>query len=167
MKLIFLFTIIPFLLFSQNSNDKLFQISTIDALMQGIYEGDKDVKFLLTKGNTGIGTYNQVDGEMLVNEGSIYQIKHDGSVVTPADTLKIPFAVVKDFNPDTTINLKSEFTLKQLNNIIDSLTDSPNFFYVVKVKGSFRNIKTRSVQKQNKPYPPLLEVAAKQTVFYK
>jgi len=38
-------------------------------------------------------------------------------------------------------------------------------FYAIKVEGTFAYIKTRSVQKQTEPYPPLVEVTSAQTVF--
>ncbi len=40
-----------------------------------------------------------------------------------------------------------------------------NIFYAFKIKGSFKYLKTRSVPKQNKPYPPISEVIKNKPLF--
>ena len=42
---------------------------------------------------------------------------------------------------------------------------TPNIFYAIKIEGSFDYMKTRSVPRQEKPYPPLVEVTKNQPVF--
>jgi acetolactate decarboxylase len=52
----------------------LFQVSTSGALVQGIYERAVSSTFLLDYGDFGIGTINNLDGEMVVLDGA--SIKH-------------------------------------------------------------------------------------------
>jgi acetolactate decarboxylase len=45
------------------------------------------------------------------------------------------------------------------------LMEGPNLFYAVRVDGHFASVTTRSVPRQDRPYPPLVEVAKTQPVF--
>lgn len=47
----------------------LFQTSLMAALLDGIYEDDMTVGELLGHGDFGIGTFNALDGEMVVVDG--------------------------------------------------------------------------------------------------
>ena len=61
----------------------LFQVSTIDALLQGDYDGYTSLKELSSKGDFGIGTVNALDGELVIENGQFYQVKADGKVYRP------------------------------------------------------------------------------------
>nr|CAJ75291.1 hypothetical protein kuste4529 [Candidatus Kuenenia stuttgartiensis] len=47
-----------------------------------MYNGETTIDQLKKYGNFGIGTFNALDGEMVVVGGNIYQVKHDGLVIT-------------------------------------------------------------------------------------
>ena len=47
------------------SNDTMFQTSTINALMQGVYDGNTTFKELRNYGDFGLGTVQALDGEMI------------------------------------------------------------------------------------------------------
>ena len=49
----------------------LFQTSLMAALLDGIYEGDMTTGELLEHGDFGIGTFNALDGEMVVKNGRL------------------------------------------------------------------------------------------------
>jgi acetolactate decarboxylase len=51
--------------------DTLNQVSTIDALIQGVYDGDVTVGDLKKHGDFGIGTFDKLDGEMIVLDGQV------------------------------------------------------------------------------------------------
>ena len=44
-----------------------------------MYDGDVTIRELLRHGNFGLGTFNGLDGEMLVLDGRCYQLRADGS----------------------------------------------------------------------------------------
>jgi len=50
---------------------EVYQISTISSLLAGAYDGDTTVAELLRHGGFGLGTFNGVDGEMMVLDGLI------------------------------------------------------------------------------------------------
>lgn len=54
----------------------------IDTLLCGMYDGSMSVKELKSHGNLGIGTMNHLDGEILMVDHVVYQVKYDGTVHT-------------------------------------------------------------------------------------
>src|SRR6202521_987403 len=78
----------------------LFQVWTSGALVQGIYERAVSSPFLLNYGDFGIGTFDNLDGEMVVLDGGIYQVRSDGIVNKIVDDTGTPFAVVAKFAAD-------------------------------------------------------------------
>ena len=82
--------------------ETLYQVSTIDALMQGVFDGIQPVGELKTHGDFGIGTFDALDGEMIVLDGVVYQAKADGHIYRASDSLTTPFATVTYFDRDRT-----------------------------------------------------------------
>lgn len=75
----------------------LFQVSTAGALVQGIYQKAVSSKSLLNYGDFGLGTFVNLDGEMVILDGEIYQVRSDGKVLCIVDDVGTPFAVVVHF----------------------------------------------------------------------
>lgn len=146
------------------NKDIIYQTSTINALLQGVYDGEITFKELKRHGDFGIGTFNRLDGEMIGLDEKFYQIKSDGLVYPVADLMKTPFAVVTFFDSDKSIILDKTMSYEQMNKYLDELIPTKNIFYAVKIDGRFKFIKTRSVPRQNKPYPLLVDVVKKQQV---
>ena len=145
--------------------DTLFQLSTINALMDGIYDGEMTYKEVKQKGDFGIGTFNALDGEMVAVNGGFYQITSDGAVHSVSPSMKTPFAAVTFFNADQTVSIAEPSSLDQLKSLIDPRLPTKNVFYAIKIEGLFSRIKLRSVPKQEKPYPPLADVIKTQPTF--
>jgi acetolactate decarboxylase len=143
----------------------LFQTSTLQALMDGVYDGDLTYNELARHGDFGIGTFNALDGEMVGLGGKFYQIRSDGRVYPVDRSMKTPFAEVTFFKANQTHMLEKPLTYRQLTDYITTLLPSPNLLYAIRIEGFFPYVKTRSVPRQDKPYPPLAEVAKKQSVF--
>ncbi len=141
------------------------QISILSALLEGQYDGLATFEELKKYGDTGIGTFEGLDGEMVELDGKYYQVKADGVAYPVADTQKTPFASVTYFEADKSQTVNEELNLEQLQNRLDRMTDNKNIFYAIKVTGDFKYVKTRSVPKQQKPYPPLAEVTKNQPTF--
>ena len=149
--------------------DILFQVSTIDALFEGIYDGDITCADLKVHGDFGIGTFNGLDGEMIELGGNFYQVRSDGVAYRADDSTKVHFAEVTFFDPDKTAVLDkttcSGMDYKRLEHYLDTLLPTENIFYAVKITGDYDYIKTRSVPRQNRPYLPLVEVVKNQPTF--
>jgi len=143
----------------------LFQVSTIDTLLEGVYDGEVTFGELATHGDFGIGTFDHLDGEMIGLDGRFYQVKYDGKVYPAKGDMTTPFAVVTFFDADKQVFLDKELDFEALEGYLDSLIPTENIFYAVRIDGTFKYIKARSVPRQEKPYPPLLEVTKKQSIF--
>src|SRR6185369_9053357 len=78
----------------------LFQVSTLDALSLGIYQGAASFQELKQHGNFGVGTFDSLDGEMVAVDGRFFQVRSDGSVSQVDDKATTPFAAVTDFDPN-------------------------------------------------------------------
>jgi acetolactate decarboxylase len=164
-----LLLVIPFSLAgcsrSQWDDDTLFQISTINALLDGDYTGSMTFGELKKHGTFGLGTFDKLDGEMIGLEGGFYQIKSDGVAYPVPDSMTTPFAVVTVFDADQTLPAQDGMDYEGLQSYLDEAIPDKSIFYAVKIDGIFNYIKTRSVPKQQEPYPPLVEVVKEQTVF--
>ncbi len=144
---------------------RIVQISTIDALLAASYEGQMSGAQLLTHGDSGIGTFENLDGEMIIKDSKIYQIKSDGKVYQPDNSIKTPFASVTRAGDLTNFPLSAGMSLKDLEAYTDAKVPEKNHPVFIRIDGSFKKMITRSVPAQKKPYPPLIEVTKKQPVF--
>jgi len=147
------------------NTDLLFQKSIINTLLAGVYDGETTFGALKQYGDFGIGTFHELDGEMVGFDGSFYQIKADGKVYPVPDSMTTPFASVTFFESDQVITLSDSILYSDLSLYIDSLLPTLNMPYAVRIDGTFRSLKARSVPRQSKPYIPLVEVVKKQPVF--
>lgn len=147
----------------------LFQESTISALQSGDYDGDMSFKELRTHGNFGLGTFNDLDGEMVALDGSFYQIKADGTVYPVNDSMKTPFADVTSFKTDTKLSLGNDenvtMNYTQVQHYVEEHFATKNTFYAVKITGEYAYLKARSPPKQSAPYPPLADALKNQSLF--
>ena len=145
--------------------DTLVQISTIDALLNGVYDGVMTFGTLKEYGDFGIGTFEGLDGEMVAFDDDFYQIKTDGIAYPVSDSMETPFACVTFFDFDHKEQLPQGIDYSQLEKFLDGMLPTSNIFYAIKIEGVFTYMKTRSVPGQEKPYPPLAEVTKHQPIF--
>jgi acetolactate decarboxylase len=141
------------------------QVSVINALMLGQYDGVMPVAELLRFGNFGLGTLDRLDGELIVLDGTAYQVRGDGTVKQAAPDWTTPFAVVTPFEADGELRCPAIDLLSALDDHLDRTLRRPNNFVAVRVDGRFASISLRSVHRQQPPYRPLGEVAKGQSVW--
>ncbi|HII99842.1 MAG TPA: acetolactate decarboxylase [Methanoregula sp.] len=146
-------------------HDMLYQVSTIDALMLGVYDGVRPVGELKQYGNFGIGTFDGLDGEMIMLDGVIYQVKDDGRVVTVTDSVTTPFATVTHFERDHTVVTTTPMNISSFTSTMEEQLPTGNMIYAVKIHGTFPFMKVRSVPAQVRPYPPLSVAVLNQSVY--
>ena len=148
----------------QHLHHTLFQTSTIDALLDGNYDGDVSFAELEERGDFGLGTLEALDGEMIALDGDFYQIRADGKAYAVDGKTKTPFAVVTFFEPSISETLGAA-SLADLCERVDRLSGDAAVCCGVRVDGHFDHVRTRSVPRQHRPYPPLVEVVEDQPVF--
>lgn len=121
----------------------LFQVSTSAALVEGLYQGAVRVSRLLRHGDFGLGTFVDLDGEMVVVEGICYRVTADGLVSTVEGDRLIPYAVVTRFTPEFANGSQQFNSFSELVVLCDALRSSENVFYAFRVEGKFTFVKTR------------------------
>jgi acetolactate decarboxylase len=135
-----------------------FQVSTLGALSAGVYQGSATVAQLKQHGDFGLGTFEGLDGEMVVLDGKVYQVKTDGVAYAVADRVKTPFYTVTSFRKDRSLPLTGKMTYRAMQQQIDRQLPSLNLPYAIRIQGTFPELKVRSVPKQTPPYRPLSDV---------
>jgi acetolactate decarboxylase len=150
---------------AQTNRETLYQVSTIDALQQGVFDGIQPVGELRQHGDFGIGTFDALDGEMIVLEGIVYQAKADGSVQVVPDNLTTPFATVTYFENDFAIATEEPMNFSAFTIEMTDRLPTKNMVYAVRMHGTFPSMKVRAIPAQEKPYPTLSEAAENQSVY--
>jgi acetolactate decarboxylase len=122
----------------------LYQVSTAGALVEGVYQGAVTVGTVREHGDFGLGTFEDLDGEMVVLDGHVFRVSSGGEVHEVADDATTPFAVVTRFGaPDTTV-LDAVVDLDTLTRAVDGTRESPNVFFAVRVDGHFDEVRVRA-----------------------
>ena len=152
------------------SQDKetIYQVALLQSLTQGYYDGIIKVSELKEHGDTGIGTFEGVNGEMIVIDGKVYQALSDGSVKEAADDETVPFSNVTFFESDVAADMTDISDIASFKSALDKTVNEKgrNMFYMVKINGTFSNIKARSESKQKEPYKMLDEALAETQVEF-
>ncbi len=136
---------------------EVFQTSLMSALLDGVYEDEMTIGELLGHGGFGIGTFNALDGELLVLGGVAYQLRGDGTVTRAGLDERTPYSVVTNFVPHIHAEFPADVTRTQASVFIDTLLPSQNYMYALRITGEFSSVRTRTVVKQEKPYRPMVE----------
>ena len=146
-------------------NDQITQVSVINALMIGRYDGVMSIRELLRYGDLGVGTLDHLDGELIVLDGRAYQVRSDGVVAPVGSDRSTPFSVVTPFEQDGELSCSRIGGLSELDNLLDDALPQKNNFVAIRVDGRFASITLRSVKRQEPPYRPLADVAKSQSVW--
>ncbi len=146
-------------------NRNTIYISTpVNALVEGIYEENITFAEVKQHGNFGLGTFNDLDGEMVMLDGITYQINSEGCVGLIGDDALTPFACVTFYRPMSIEEIQGEMVHSSFIEMLQGLFPSTNLFYAVRIEGRFSRIKTRSVPRQD-CYRPIVEVTRNQPTF--
>jgi acetolactate decarboxylase len=145
--------------------DVIYQVSTIDTLLLGGFDGVYNFSTLETKGDLGIAVFDALDGEIIEIDGIFYQERADGTVRQVRGDDTTPFATVTWFEPDHEVRIARADNFSDFTTQLEAALPSPNLFYAIRIHGTFPMMKTRAVSRQEKPYPRLVDACAGQSVF--
>ena len=149
----------------QVQHSTLFQVSTSTALVEGIYKGAVTVGQLRNHGDFGLGTFEGLDGEMVALDGHFYQVRSDGKAREAADSDLSPFALVTRFRAGKGLVMQTCTSFSALTDQLEKMRLSENFFYAIRVDGTFDEIHTRAMCKSEEG-TPLAVAAAHQPEFH-
>ncbi|MEM7574719.1 MAG: acetolactate decarboxylase [Bacteroidota bacterium] len=129
------------------------------AFMSGYYEGTFPLSVVIENGNFGLGTFNNLDGEMVVLNGIIYRAKPDGAAEVIQDLSEYtPSAMVTYFKSEHEISFENLST-DDLKLWIAENLDTEKKMYALKVYGTFSELTARSQEKvTERPFPPINEI---------
>ncbi|GAB6989944.1 acetolactate decarboxylase [Paenibacillus pini] len=146
--------------------NKLFQYSTINALMSGQYDGDITLDEVKKHGDFGLGTLNGADGELTEIDSKFYRFDSKGKMTQVKGDLKTPFVVTTNFQAEKTAKITNVANTTELTAKLLEQMDNKNNFYAFKMPVKLTYLKTRSEPKQERPYRLLKDVLAEQQVEF-
>ncbi len=144
---------------------EFFQSSMVSALLQGIYDGEMTFGELAKHGDFGLGTFNALDGEMVCVDSEFFALRSDGKAHPVDPRAQTPFATVMFFEAEMERDLTGPIDRPSFETLLAELAPKKNGFYAIRLDGRFSWMKVRTVPRQEKPYPGLVEVVKNQPVF--
>jgi acetolactate decarboxylase len=144
---------------------EFYQSSMVSALLQGVYDGEMTFAELAEHGDFGLGTFNALAGEMICLDGDFFQLRSDGKAYAVAPAWKTPFASVMFFEAEMERAIDQPMSRPGFETMLADLAPKRNGFYAIRLDGLFSWMKVRTVPRQAKPYPPLVDVVKNQPVY--
>lgn len=141
-------------------NDTYYHYSIWWAFVNKVFDADLSVATLKTKGDTGLGSFNLLDGEMVMIDGIAYRVREDGTISEGADSDTIVYANAAFYQEEMKVELKTERTtnIELLKSKLLEALPSKNFFYVFKIQGAFDYMKCGGLTKQEPPFDEGLDM---------
>jgi acetolactate decarboxylase len=141
------------------------QIGTYDYLVSPDYDGLAPINSVSTGTTLGLGTFDRLDGELVMVGGQMYRIGTDGAPVLIDGSQTTPFFESVKFVPTASGPVAPGTTCANLLAGVNALVKSDEGIVAVRVRGTFADLTFRSVPAQAVPYPALAQVVATQTLF--
>jgi acetolactate decarboxylase len=140
----------------ERGTNSVYLSAPVNAMLKGFYEENTTLGDLKKHGNFGLGTFNNLDGEMVMLDGVIYQLRADGKTSPVADHVQTPFACVTFYRPSIVEEIAENLDFSAFNALLNRLLPSDNMLYAIRVEGLFRQMKVWSVTRHDN-YQPLVE----------
>ncbi|MGI9540306.1 MAG: acetolactate decarboxylase [Miltoncostaeaceae bacterium] len=122
---------------------ELFQVSTLAALAHGANRGGITVAELLEHGEFGIGTFEGLDGEMVVLDGVAHRVMGHEYVGSAGSRDVTPYAAVTRFEAHAAHALPPLAGVDELFAALDRLRPDADHVAAVRVDGRFSRIGLR------------------------
>ena len=126
---------------------KIYQVSTMQALALGYSRAVINVAELMQHGDIGLGTFEDVNGEMIVVDGHCYKADEKGDVCEADGSIGVPFSAVTFFRETRRLELEKTENIGKLKQILDLRIEEDyglNCMHIVRIDGSFKRVSARS-----------------------
>lgn len=143
----------------------LYQVSTLQALMEGRYDGVATAQDLSAHGNIGLGTFQALEGELIMVHGTIFQVLVDGTVREAPHSAPLPFACAAELDFSADGSSLGALHHSELETHINQMHPDEHLPVVIYVTGTFSRVTLRSVAMQERPFRPLSEAIKEQALF--
>ena len=127
--------------------NNIYQVSTLQALALGDSKAVISVEELLKEGDTGLGTFEDVNGEMIMMEGHCYRADQDGNVTEVASDTGVPFAAIAKLYGKQQFSLENMPDLSSIRNALNNKIEERfglNSMHIVRIEGLFEKVDARS-----------------------
>jgi acetolactate decarboxylase len=148
------------------SSGVMWQNMPLIALLNGYMTGNVSVRDALREGDFGLGAFADLDGEMVVIDGRLFQIPADGKPRESQPGALLSYAQIIRFRPATKIPLPRGVSFDTIATVLKSRMAGPNASYAVRITGTFSQLTARAPRKQQPPYPPFCEATKTQAIFH-
>ena len=145
--------------------NRITQVATCVSLTSGNYCSMRKIKDIPAC-NIGIGTFADLDGELMLVDGQYYQLRYDGNAYVPEPDAGTPFAVCADFQPTLHIDIPNPIDLATLQSVINAALPEHNLPIMFRVNAEFETVHYRSIPKQGEEFVPFPEVIKNQSQFH-
>ena len=126
---------------------KIFQVSTLQALSLGYTRAVITVGQLCGHGNIGLGTFEDVDGEMILLDGMCFRAMADGKAEPARPDRGVPFGCAANFTCDRELDISGIGNMDELKELLTLKIEEDfglNSMYIVRIDGSFPKVFARS-----------------------
>ena len=126
---------------------KMYQVATLQSLALGYTRAVTTVGEVLKNGNTGLGTFEDVNGEMIVLEGHCYRALQDGAIVEPEPETGVPFCAVSRLTGERVFDVPAMPDMTALRTELTRRIEEHfglNSMHVVRIDGFFKKVDARS-----------------------
>lgn len=143
----------------------VWQLSPFALLQAGGYDGMATVAEVRSHGDMGLAGADELNGEMVMLDGVLYQFLASGQVVQAPDSMRLPFAEVTPWTGgrDVPVAAGQRFGATGMPGL-DTLPAGPDTFHAVRMEGTWDTVVVRTFRRQSRPYPPLDSAVRHQVV---
>ena len=111
-----------------------YHYSIWEAFVNRIYDGTLTASELKEKGDIGLGSYNALDGELIMLDGILYEALGNGTVIIVNDSTKIAYVNAAFYKEDKSFNFGFTPDYDNLRKQLNQQMGSKNFFYAFKIQ---------------------------------
>ncbi|MBE6015207.1 MAG: acetolactate decarboxylase [Lachnospiraceae bacterium] len=145
-------------------NNRMYQVSTLQALALGYSKAVITVGELLQEGDTGLGTFEDVNGEMILMDGRCFRADQDGNVSEVSPETGVPFAAVADLQGKQCFKLTDMPDIEAIRTELTRKIEENfglNSMHVVRIDGVFEKVDARSEAPYKSHHVTLKEMLGK------
>lgn len=142
----------------------MYQVSTLQALAMGYTRPVVTAGELLHHGDTGLGTFEDVNGEMILVDGKCYRADARGAVQQIPDDTGVPFASVTFLDPERREAISEPLDIDSLKSRLNVLIEEKfglNSMHVVRIDGFFEEVHARSEDPYRSQHVSLKEILSR------
>ena len=143
---------------------KIYQISTLQALALGYSRSVVTVKELLEHGDLGLGTFEDVNGEMIVVDGECFRATEDGTVWKADPDMGVPFASVAKSGSFPCFEIDTIADIDKLKEVLTIKIEEDfglNSMHIARIDGEFHRVCARSESAYRSQHVDLKDILAK------